>query len=116
ALSLTEVRRRAGLLHAETKLGHDPAGAKEVAKARAGETFEVLLGPFLARQREELRPRAFAEVERHLATHARRLHKLPIADITRRDVAAVLSTIAVELSGASANRVQSSISSLFAWA
>jgi integrase len=116
ALSLAEVRRRAGLLHAETKLGRDPAGAKEAAQARAGETFEALLGSFLARQREELRPRAFVEVERHLATHARRLHKLPIADITRRDLAVVLSTIATELSGASANRVQSSLSSLFAWA
>ena len=51
-----------------------------------------------------------------MATHARRLHKLPLADITRRDVATVLSTIATELSGASANRVQSSLSSLFAWA
>jgi integrase len=116
ALSLTEVRRRAGLLHAETKLGHDPAGAKEVAKARAGETFEALLGSFLARQKEELRPRALAEVERHLAIHVRGLHKLPIADITRRDIATVLSSIATKLSGASANRVQSSLSSLFAWA
>jgi Arm DNA-binding domain len=43
ALSLAEVRRRAALLHAETKLGRDPAGTKEAAKARAGETFEALL-------------------------------------------------------------------------
>jgi integrase len=115
ALSLAEVRRRAALLHAETKLGRDPAGTKEAAKARAGETFEALLGSFLARQKEELRPRPFAEVERHLATHARGLRKLPVANITRRDIAGVLTVVAAQLSGASANRVQSSLSSFFAW-
>jgi integrase len=62
-----------------------------------------------------LRSRAFIEVERHLVVHAKRMHHLPLADIARRDVAAVLTAVAAKLSGASANRVRSSMSSLFTW-
>jgi integrase len=70
---------------------------------------------FLSRQKERLRPRTFVEVERHLRIHARRLHHLPLAGIARRDVAAVLTTVAAKLSGASANRVRTSLSSFFSW-
>jgi integrase len=115
ALTPHEARKRAALLHAEVKLGRDPAGDKGKARVRASETFGAVLPLFLARQRERLRPRAFAEVERHLKTHAKRLHHLPLADIGRRDVAGVLTAVAARLSGASANRVRTSLSSFFGW-
>jgi integrase len=115
ALTPHEARKRAAVLHAEVKLGRDPVGVKSTAKARASETFGVILPPFLARQKERLRPRAFVEVERHLKTHAKRLHHLPLAEIARRDVAGVLTTVAAQLSGASANRVRSSLSAVFSW-
>jgi Arm DNA-binding domain len=66
ALTPHEARKRAAVLHAEVKLGRDPAGVKSTAKARASETFGAILPLFLARQKERLRPRAFVEVERHL--------------------------------------------------
>ena len=110
-----EARKRAALLHAEAKLGRDPAGDKSKARARASETFAAILPLFIARQRERLRPRAFVEVERHLKVHAKRLHHLPLAEIARRDVAGVLTAVAAKLSGASANRVRSSLSSCFVW-
>src|SRR5262249_36773821 len=59
ALTPHEARKRAALLHAEVKLGHDPAGDKSKARARASETFGAILPLFLARQKERLRPRAF---------------------------------------------------------
>src|SRR5262249_11175443 len=105
ALTPHEARKRAALLHAEVKLGRDPVGDKSVARARASETFGAILPLFLARQRERLRPRALIEVDRHLKVHAKRLHHLPLADIARRDVAGVLTAVAAQLSGASANRV-----------
>jgi integrase len=115
ALTPHEARKRAAVLHAEVKLGRDPAGVKSTAKARASETFGAILPLFLARQKERLRPRAFVEVERHLKIHAKRLHHLPLADIARRDVAGVLTAVAARLSGASANRVRSSLSAFFSW-
>jgi integrase len=115
ALTPHEARKRAALLHAEAKLGRDPAGDKSRARARASETLGAILPLFLARQKERLRPRALVEVERHLNIHAKRLHHLPLAEIARRDVAGVLTVVAAKLSGASANRVRSSLSSCFAW-
>src|SRR6516165_12066675 len=106
ALHAHEARKRAALLHAEVKLGRDPVGDKTAARARASETFEAILPLFLARQKERLRPRAFVEVERHLTTHAKRLHHMPLVEIARRDVAGVLTGVAAQLSGASANRVR----------
>src|SRR5262249_22171190 len=44
------------------------------------------------------------------------LHKLPVAKIGRRDVAELLTTIAEERGPVAANRVRSSISSMFNWA
>jgi integrase len=115
ALTPHEARKRAALLHAEVKLGRDPGGDKAAARARASETFGSVLPLFLSRQKERLRPRTFVEIERHLRIHARRLHHLPLAGIARRDVAAVLTAIAAKLSGASANRVRTSLSSFFSW-
>jgi integrase len=70
---------------------------------------------FLARQKEQLRPRAYVEVERHLNTHAKRLHRHPLVEVTRRDIAGVLTALAADKSGATANRIRSSLSAFFAW-
>ena len=115
ALTPHEARKRAAVLHAEVKLGRDPSGDKSKLRVRAAETFGAILPLFLARQKERLRPRAFVEVERHLKRHAKRMHHLPLADITRRDVAGVLTAVAAQLSGASANRVRTSLSAFFSW-
>ena len=115
AVSVQEARRRAAQLYANAKLGIDAMQSKEEAKARVAETLRATLPAFLARQKERLRPRAFIEVERHLLAHAKPLHALPLADVARRNIAALLSSLAGKLSGASANRVRSSLSAFFAW-
>jgi Arm DNA-binding domain/Phage integrase central domain len=115
AIPVHEARKLAAKLHAQVKLGQDPVGAKSEARARADETFGAVLPLFLARQKERLRPRAYAEVERHLKVHAKRLHALPLAGITRRDIAAILTATAARLSDASANRVRTSLSACFSW-
>ena len=115
AITVGEARKRAAILHAEVKLGKDPAGQKAVGKARADETVAATLPLYLQQQKQRLRPRAYIEVERHLLSHARRIHPLPLASVTRRDVAAVLTAIATAKSGATANRVRSSLSAFFVW-
>ena len=115
ATPIAEARKRAGVLHAEVRLGRDPAGERAVSAAKATETVGNTLPRFLARQQARLRPRAYVEVVRHLDVHARQLHPQPLASVTRRDVAAALSVLEGDLSGATVNRVRTSLSSFFTW-
>jgi integrase len=115
ATSVSEARKRASLLYAEVKLGRDPVRNKTEAQARANESFGAILPLFLTRQRERLRSRSLTEVERHLTFHAKRLHQSALKDIARRDIAGVLTAVAAQLSGSSANRVRTSLSSFFSW-
>jgi integrase len=119
-LSVQEARRRATQLYADSKLGNDPALRKEEAKAQAADTVKAKLPLFLARQQERvrdgsLRQRSYIEIERHLLVHAKRLHAKALADVTRRDVAGLLSSLTEKLSGATVNRVASTLSSFFVW-
>jgi integrase len=119
-LPVQEARRRATQLYAESKIGIDPAQRKEDAKAQADETVKAKLPLFLARQQKRvrdghLRQSSFIEIERHLLVHAKRLHAKPLVGVTRRDVAAALSSLTEKLSGATVNRVQSTLSGFFAW-
>src|SRR5215813_5920159 len=74
ALDPGKARATAQALLAKVRLGGDPAAEKELAKARAGETFGTLLPQFLDRQRKRQKPRSFVETERHLTKHAKPLH------------------------------------------
>jgi integrase len=119
ALTPAEARRRASRLHAEVKLGGDPAGAKAKARQQADQTFGALLPTFLARQRERLRPKSYLGVQRDLEVHAERLHAVPMSCDpleARRAIATVLTMTAANLSGRSANKLRSSLSGFYAWA
>jgi integrase len=113
AVTVSKAREHAGTLHAKVKLGDDPAAAKAEGRLRAPETFQPTATRFLMRQKARLKPRTYAEVERHLLTNAKSLHSLSIAGIQRRDIAELLSTIE---SPSVANHVRASLSAMFAWA
>ena len=115
-MTAQQARDRAVKLHAQVKLGLDPAAGKIESQARASEIFEYAVRLFLARQKERLKPRSYLETERHLLTHAKRLHPMPLAKIERRDIAIRLTEIATNSGPAAANRVRASLSALFAWA
>jgi integrase len=103
-------------LLARVRLGHDPASEKELARARAGETFGALLPRFLERQRARLKPRSYIETERHLKVHAKTLHSSPIETVTRRAIAGRLAEIEKHNGPAARNRVRASLSAYFTWA
>ena len=69
-MTAQQARDRAVKLHAQVKLGLDPAAGKIESQARASEIFEYAVRLFLARQKERLKPRSYLETERHLLTHA----------------------------------------------
>jgi integrase len=116
AISAAKARDRAGDLHAQVRLGIDPAAVKAEGRQRAAETFKPIMERFLARQKARLRPGSYREVMRHLTSYAKPLHSLPFAVIERRTVADLLSRIAGSSGQVAANRARASLSAFFAWA
>src|SRR5215472_18242009 len=74
ALDPGKARATAKDLLARVRLGRDPAGEKDQARARAAETFGALLPRFLERQRARLKSRSYGGTERHLKMYAKALH------------------------------------------
>lgn len=116
AMTAQQARERAIKLHAQVKLGLDPAAGKIESQVRASEIFEYAALLFLAWQKGRLKPRSYIEVERHLMVHAQKLHPLQMTKIGRRDIAVRLTEIAVGSGPTAANKVRASISAMFAWA
>jgi integrase len=115
-LSAKVARETAVKLYSRVKLGQDPAAEKAKAVATRGETFGAGLDIYLKRQAERLRPRSLIEVRRHLLTHAKPLHRLPLAEIDRRAISKLASGVAETAGPVTANRVGSSIAAFFSWA
>jgi integrase len=96
--------------------GEDPSRDKKQTKIKAAETFGAFLPRFLSQARDRLRPRTYPDLDRHLTVKAKPLHNLPLAQITRRDIAAVTGTVAHDAGIVTSNRVRTSLSAFFAWA
>jgi len=110
ALEPTAVREQASKLHAQVRLGQDPAGAKAESRAHADETFGACVQLFLAWQRG--RVKSFRDVERHLVRNLAALHNLPLTKIDQRTIAAQLARISA-CSPIQANRTRASLSKFF---
>jgi integrase len=117
-----KARDKAKDILAKVRLGQDPAGAKQQARETATDTFKDVAQRFLAFQKAHggkegkgLRPRSLSEAERHLMVHAKTLHGLLLAKIQQRDIASVLSAVRIT-HAVTANRVRTSLASLFSWA
>jgi integrase len=117
AMSVPDAREQAEQLHAQTKLGRDPAQEKAEAKSRAGQTFEDCLGPYLMHRRAQgkLRDTTLSETERHLNVNLRALHNIRIDKLDRRSIAAELSRFATERGPVQANRTRASVIKFLTW-
>ena len=115
AVRLGEARKTAEKLYARVKLGQDPASDKSEAKVRAAQTFGVTAAQFLGTLKARYRPRAYAEIERHLTKHAKNLNELQVAKISQADIAAILTATTNNSGAVTANRVRTSLSTFFAW-
>ena len=116
ALNLAEVRQLALQHYASVRRGEDPAADKADALRQAGETFGFYMDQYLDKLRQEYRPRSFTEIQRHLAKHARSLHRMQLAKIDRRDIAAMIVAVTNDAGDPTANRVRASVSTFFTWA
>jgi len=115
AVTIGDARKTAEKLYARVRLGEDPAADKAEARRQAGESFKSYVDQYLDALRERYRSRSFKEIERHLLKHAKPLHGMQLAKITRRDVAAVIVSVTNAAGGPTANRVRASVSTFFTW-
>jgi len=116
------IREQAALLHASVKLGQDPAGEKQQARETATDTFKAVAERYLEFQEKlggkdgkGLRLGSHRELKRHLMMHAKTLHSLLFAKIQQRDIANVISAVRAK-HAVTANRVRTSLASLYSWA
>src|SRR6516162_2952723 len=114
-LAPNRARAIAETLLAKVRLGGDPAGEKDQAKAAAADTFGALLPRFLKYQSARLRPRSYVETERYLTVNAKPLHGSPIEAVSRRAIAARLAKIEEDSGAVTRNRVRSALSAYFTW-
>ena len=95
--------------------GTDVAAERIRKRSKIAHTFAKPLRDHLGDKKLKLKPRSYAEVERHLLGHAKPLHKHEVEAIKRSDIATLLRTIANERGPFAANRVRASLSAYFGW-
>jgi integrase len=115
-VKFAKAREEAKRLLAAAKLGRDPAGEVNAARAeaKAAMTIGEAVEKYLDRQEQHLKPRSYAEIVRHLRVDAKPLHRHRVDKVTQRMVADLLEDIA-RRAPVAANRVRASLSALFAW-
>jgi integrase len=116
AIEFGKAKKIAQHYYARVRLGEDPHSSRVESKIKAAETFEAVAPRFLAYQQNRLRPRSYANQERHLLTHAKLLHSVQLDKVERRDVATVLADVAKNAGAVTSNRVRASLSAFFSWA
>jgi integrase len=115
AIGLVKARETAKDLHAKIRLGADPAAETIQARHDATQTFGDISKLYLADKASSMRVRSFGNIERHLTDHAKPLHRLQLTKVTRGDIKTLLGGVAKTRGEVTANRVQTSISTFFAW-
>ena len=114
-VSLAKARKTAADLHAQVRLGADPAGKRAEDRVRAGDTMAAALAAYMPYQQVRLKPLSLLQVRRHLFKHCKPLHLLQLARIDRRTVSARMTAIATKSGPVESNRVRSSLAAFFAW-
>ena len=115
SVPLTIARSNAGKLEARVRLGEDPALDKERARVEASSTFGAFAAQYLEARKSEWRERSAQQVRRHLLSHARPLHSIPIASVSQSNIAKLLSDVATNSGAIEANRVRASIAAMLSW-
>lgn len=87
-IELKDARKEAGKIIAGAKDGTDRQAEREQARARAGQTLGALLERYIEQHaKKSQRPKTLAETERYLRHAWKPLHGIPLATLTRADIA-----------------------------
>jgi len=87
-IELKDARKRAGKILADARDGKDTQAEREQTRARASHTLGALLERYIERYAErEQRPSTLKETKRYLREDWKPLHVIPLASLTRADIA-----------------------------
>jgi integrase len=115
AIDISAARQRAKELYAEVMAGGDPLRDKAIERAAADQTFGAAVHLYLPIKQGEVRRSTYADIARHLQSHAKALHPIPLAQLERRSVATVVARVAEERGRPTGNRVHVSLNTFFVW-
>jgi integrase len=101
---------------AQVTLGGDPQRDRLDARTTAAVTLGSLVDTYLQFKEAAVRESTHTEIERYLNGHWKNLHKVPIHEVKRRNIAVRLTEIAQESGPVAAARARVAISGMFAWA
>ena len=114
AIGIEDARKIAGQHQSKVRLGDDPAKEKTKKLERAVCTFANALSNFIAVKKQTTR--RWRPTELVLTKNCQSLYPMSLPDITRRDIANVLTPIAARGKMAQSNNVRGKLITFFNWA
>jgi integrase len=115
-LTAEQARKKAKMIMADVILGGDPQAKKAEERRKSHFTLRSVANQYLQYQEKKLRPKSLKEAQRYLLKSFRSLHVMPIHKIARRDVAVILTNLALKNGPIAAARSRAILSALFTWA
>jgi integrase len=117
AIGIEEAHKIAGQLQGKVRLGSDPAQEKAEKIERATHTFGNVLKDFLMVQKRTTRWGTYRATNSFLGVDfCSSLHPMSLGAITRRNIANVLTPLAVRGVPAQHNNVRNKLTTFFNWA
>jgi len=101
---------------AQVTLGGDPQRDRLEARVSAAITLGGLVNRYLTFKEASVRKSTHSETKRYLNDYWKTLHKVPIHEVQRRDIAVRLNQISEEHGVVAAARARIALSGIFAWA
>jgi integrase len=113
-----QARTAARKVLAKVDLGEDPQGDRSARRDKDKLSFRSVVAEYIEAKRDDIRPTTLRHITGYLARgpYFKLLHGMPIDRITRRDVAALLVSIARHNGKPTADQARRKISALFSWA
>jgi integrase len=118
-LTPSQARELAQQRAGEVAAGHDPVAEQEAKKLAAIEqvtTLGSVVPVYLDDRKGKLRASTLIEHTRYLLRYWEPLHEMPIGDIQRNHVVAIVDKIVKEHGHVAADRARTSLSSFYSWA
>jgi integrase len=116
-LTLVQARDAAKKVLARVQLGGDPQGDKAARRVEAGKTLGNAIELYLAAKARHVRPATLRSLRLYLTgSYFKPLHRAPLTEIKRADIAARLTIIDRDRGQAPALAARRAINAMFSWA
>ncbi len=117
-LSPEQARLAAKKVLATVQLGEDPQAERSERRSKDKLSFRSVAAEYIEAKRDELRPASLRHTVSYLTRpqYFRALWAMPLDQVTRKEVAAQLLTIARQSGRPTAHRARSVLSAFFTWA